>query len=587
MHLFDELDIGITLYNGSFWEELRERPDLSSLIGFELEHGAEIERSSYNQTMLARAVQGKHTVVGEHGGFCDFFVPVCMQGRVDSVLVCGPFAPQRPSGTDILERWRAITGRQGHPSDAEFSHYLAITLGTLVLDHSQVKAFRTLLECLAKLIASEGSAEQAVRTIDALHPLLTEARLVEQMWNATRMMVDERSSRIWASPHRHPRRQRLGLMRFPDRAVVGLMVSRKRDRHPVEELLVRDAFQRTCVELARKARNTIAGRVGDHGVIFLGADASRRRGSKVLELAESAVTVARRTYGLDVHLGIGSGAGPLPSEYLEALAAAELALARGQRTVSTTGGAPDAGTPGSLRFELDDDPTALPPRFDRYLESLAIRHRYQLAPVRTQLEATFEPLAEAVLGRAAMSTRSFNAFRTELQRSAFGATTVSELFTAYRHALTDLLRTRAHPVQAGHDRSLQRALDFMGQHYAEALTLRSTARVAGFAPAYFSVLFRKNVGVTFAHRLSELRVERAKQLLSRSALNLTRIAELSGLSSSHYLCRVFKRATGETPERFRNKTDRLFTVGRTVGKKIRASGELTEGHLRPKADLEI
>ena len=115
----------------------------------------------------------------------------------------------------------------------------------------------------------------------------------------------------------------------------------------------------------------------------------------------------------------------------------------------------------------------------------------------------------------------------------------------------------------------------MSQHYAEALTLRGVARVAGFAPAYFSVLFRKRVGVTFAHRLRELRLERAKHLLSRSNLNLTRIAELAGLSSAHYLCRVFKRATGETPERFRQKTDKLFTVGRTIGKQARVSGELT------------
>jgi AraC-like DNA-binding protein len=83
------------------------------------------------------------------------------------------------------------------------------------------------------------------------------------------------------------------------------------------------------------------------------------------------------------------------------------------------------------------------------------------------------------------------------------------------------------------------------------------------------------VGVTFARRLRELRLERAKQLLSRSDLNLTRIAELSGLSSAHYLCRVFKRATGETPQRFRMKIDQLFTVGKTVGKQVRVSGELT------------
>ena len=121
---------------------------------------------------------------------------------------------------------------------------------------------------------------------------------------------------------------------------------------------------------------------------------------------------------------------------------------------------------------------------------------------------------------------------------------MNDLFAVYRRAFADLLETRSHPVKAGHDRSLRRAEEYMRQHYAEALTLGRVARVAGFAPAYFSVLFKKTIGVTFAHRLSELRLERAKQLLSRSDLNLARIAELSGLSNAHYLCRVFKRATG-------------------------------------------
>ena len=470
---------------------------------------------------------------------------------------------------------------RGTQPDPEFSHYLSITLSTLVLEPPRTKALQSLLECLARLIASEGSAEELVRTIDRLHPLLTEARLVEQMWTAARMMVDARSNRIWASPHRQPRRQRLGLSRFPEQAVVGLFVSRDADRDPVEDLLLRDAFQRRCVELARKAGNTIVGQVGDRGVTFLGgapARTARRHGGKLASLAEAAAAAARRSFGLDVYLGAGSGSAALASEYQEALTAAESALARGQKMVFAQAGVAFESPLGHLRRELDalahDEPSALPARFDRYLEAVAVRHGYQLEPARIQLEAAFEPLAESVLGRGALAAHAFKAFRAELGRAALAATTVREVFGVYRHALADLLDAQAHPVTAGHDASLRRAREYMRQHYAEALTLRRVARVAGFAPAYFSVLFRKRVGTTFAHSLGELRLERAKQLLSRTDLKLARIAELSGLSNAHYLCRVFKRATGETPARFRMKTDRLLTAGNTVGKKARASGEL-------------
>jgi AraC-like DNA-binding protein len=579
MHVFEELDVAITLYNGSFWEELRERSDLPSLIGFELEHGAEIERTAYNLKALRRAERTKRTVIGQHAGFFDWFVPVCCEGRVDSILVCGPFATHRSSATDILERWRAITGRQGHPTDPEFSNYLSITLSTLVLGPLQATALQALLECLAQLIASEGNVEDLVRKIEGLYPTLLQSRLVEHMWGAARMMVDERSSRIWASPHRLPRRQRLGLSRFPERAVVGLFVSRERDRDPVEDLLLRNELQRRCVELARKAGNIIVGQVGDHGVTFLGAGATKgssdRRRNRLVEAAETAVSVARRNFGLDVYLGVGSGSRSLTNEYQEALAAAESALARGQKTVFATEGVAVDNPLGHLRRELEalvhEEPGALPARFDRYLEAVAVRHGYQLAPARIHLEAVFEPLAESVLGQGALA---FASFRAELQRAALATTTVSDLFAVYRRALADLLETGAHPVGAAHDRSLQRAEEYMRQHYAEALTLRDVAHVAGFAPAYFSVLFKKRAGVTFARRLRELRLGRARQLLSQTDLNLTRVAALAGLSSAHYLCRVFKRATGETPERFRRKTDELFTAGKTLGKMARSSGEL-------------
>ncbi|HEV8245860.1 MAG TPA: hypothetical protein VGP93_08825, partial [Polyangiaceae bacterium] len=461
MHVFQELDIGVTLWNKNWWEELNERPDFSSLIGFELEHGAELDRTAYNLRSLERAVKTRRTVVSERGGFCDLFVPVCMAGLVDSVLVCGPYATRRSSATDILERWRAITGRQGHPADPEFSNYLSITLSTLVLEPPQALKFQNLLEGLAKLIASEGDAEEIARSIDALHPALTEARLVERMWSAARLMVDERSSRIWTNPHRRPRRQSLGLTRFPEQAVVGLFVSRERDRDPVEDLLERDAFQRKCAELARRAGNTIVGQVGDHGVTFLGVSSSKGarnpERSRLVELAERAVVLARQNFGLDVHWGVSSGSAALPAEYQEALALAQSALARGRKMLFASPGAPVENVLGRLQEELDallhEDPERLPARFDRYLEAVAVRHAYRLEPARVQLEAAFAPLVESVLGRGGLPARAFAAFRAELERAAFAATTVSELFAVYRHALGDLLEARAHPVAADRDRN--------------------------------------------------------------------------------------------------------------------------------------
>ena len=54
----------------------------------------------------------------------------------------------------------------------------------------------------------------------------------------------------------------------------------------------------------------------------------------------------------------------------------------------------------------------------------------------------------------------------------------------------------ARPSSALHEHSIRRAVEHMHRHYAEPLRRSALARVAGFAPVYFSELFRKEHGVS-------------------------------------------------------------------------------------------
>jgi hypothetical protein len=153
--VFEDLGVGASLWEDGGWPVVVH--DRQGLINFEFEHGTETERFAYNQRCLARARRTGASVLGHHGGLSDVFVPIRLDGRVSAFVVSGPFLTARPTGTDILERWRAVTGEQGHPSDREFLHYVTVTLETLVLDGGRVAAFRRMLECLALLLAGQGS----------------------------------------------------------------------------------------------------------------------------------------------------------------------------------------------------------------------------------------------------------------------------------------------------------------------------------------------------------------------------------------------------------------------------------------------
>jgi AraC-like DNA-binding protein len=567
--VFSVLRVTAAVTDSTYWWVIHAEPDVSA---FELEHGADPERGQYNARHFEQVRRTGKPVRGRHAGYSDLFVPVTAGDEVEAILVTGPFAERRPTSASVLDGWRRLTGRQGHPADPEFAAYLSAALSTLVLDAGNSAKLEELLGCLARLMAGEGRADALANRAEALHVELRQVRAVERVWDAVQAMVDDRFPRTWSSISRRDDLRDIGLSRPPDQILVGLTTRRSPGLDPVDEAFLRDALQRRSVELGRAVGDVISGRVGDHGVVFLSAasgSASKRR-RKLVELAERASKLARDRFGLSVHLGASEapGAVSLSRSYQAALGAAESALARGTKLVFADDGETGPGSPlARLRRELgtvEERPDLLRGRFDRYLEAVAVHCAYRIDPARAHLEVGFERMAEALANRGAFDEKSMGAMRDGLDRAAAAARTVDELFGAYRRAAADVVDAVQRPVPSRRDRSLRRAIDYIHQHYTEALRLEGVARVAGFAPRHFSKLFILRERMPFVDYVARLRLERAKQLLIGTDLDATRVADLCGWRSSQYFCRVFRRAMGVTPLGYRRATPR--PADRTVGR---------------------
>ncbi|HEV8247663.1 MAG TPA: hypothetical protein VGP93_17935, partial [Polyangiaceae bacterium] len=489
--------MSVAICNGSLWSPINEETNVSA---FEMEHGMDPERSVYNERQIARVFQSKELVRGEHAGYSDLFQPIITRGDVVGILVTGPFARSRPTSAEIAERWRWLTGRVGHRHDPEFASYLQATLSTLVLEGERASTFERLLACYAELLAGEGRPDELATEMDALRADLEQARAVDQMWDAVRTMVAERSAHVWQSSARAFGLQDLGLGRMPDHVLVALAVGRTPTSDWVEEAIGGDAFQRASVELARSVSNVLAGRVGDHGVVFLSAapGSAQRKKQKLSDIAARASAIARERFGLVLHCGmsIATGSMPLNESFQAALGAAQSALMQGTRIVVAE---PLGSRPAySLRHLYEElariaveRPELLGARFDRYLGAVAIHCRHRLEPAQAHLEVGFERIADALLKSGALDQKSFEAMRARLDRAAAEATTINELFDAHRGAVADLAQAGQWPVPARQGRNLRGALDYIRVHYAEPLTLKKVAKVAGFNPSYFSELFTK------------------------------------------------------------------------------------------------
>jgi AraC-like DNA-binding protein len=543
--------VGASLWIDQGWLSIHEE---QNLLVFEMQHGVLEERWVYNERCIQQALTTQRPVLGEHNGFCDLFVPVVPQ-PVRAVLVSGPFSRSRLTAPEILERWSKLTKRRGKPSDREFSRYLMFALSTLVLEPEDLARFQRALEFLVSLMTSQGSVPSMVAEIAKLTSQLGDVRFAERAWSIAREMVDEDTSRIWSRRYRLAGWMDIGLSRFPDTVMVGLFSSRHRDASPLEELLRGEAFQRACVELARKEENVVCGRIGQHGVTFLSsAPGSARR--KLLALADKASRLADR-HGVDLHTGISTLSLPLPAQYPCAVAAAESALSQGVRVLHAKPISSSTSRLGVLRRELarivEEKPSSLAARFDAYIAAVATSCGYQLEPSRAHLDAAFERMSDGLAASGTLEGQSWESMSSSLQHDASVATTISELFGTYRRAVEDLVAVVTGATPARHDRNLHRAEAYLRKHYTTRVTLKQVARVAGFAPNYFSQLFRETQDMTFSAFLMKLRVERAQELLVTTSLSLDRVAQLCGLVRRQHLIRVLKRTTGGTPTDFRSR----------------------------------
>jgi YesN/AraC family two-component response regulator len=226
-----------------------------------------------------------------------------------------------------------------------------------------------------------------------------------------------------------------------------------------------------------------------------------------------------------------------------------------------------------MRFELGRDlegsGDSLGARFDHYIEVVKAQSGYRLEVVRTDLQAGFEIMALRLADRGLIDQKSLTGLSQSLERSSAEARTINDLTSVYRAMASDLAEAMQRPVPAQRERSVRRALEYIHRHYRQAVSFSDVAKEAGFAPNYFSALFKRSQGVTFERYLADLRLRHARHLLSSSKVGVARVAELSGFHSPQYFSATFRKAAGVTPLAYRERHAARPASGSALERKSR------------------
>jgi two-component system, response regulator YesN len=99
---------------------------------------------------------------------------------------------------------------------------------------------------------------------------------------------------------------------------------------------------------------------------------------------------------------------------------------------------------------------------------------------------------------------------------------------------------------------IKEAENYIRQRYRENLSLQSVADHVHVTPIWLSKLFKKEMQVTFLEFLTEMRIQKAKEMLGSVQYKIYQISTEVGYRDPVHFSKMFKRYVGYTPKEFRN-----------------------------------
>jgi AraC family transcriptional regulator len=97
----------------------------------------------------------------------------------------------------------------------------------------------------------------------------------------------------------------------------------------------------------------------------------------------------------------------------------------------------------------------------------------------------------------------------------------------------------------------RKAVAYIEEHLAEAISLAALAELVGLSACYFCRAFRQSFGMPPQRYQLSQRIERAKTLLARHAASVTDVGLGVGYNDASAFCTAFRRITGLTPSAYR------------------------------------
>jgi AraC family transcriptional regulator len=103
--------------------------------------------------------------------------------------------------------------------------------------------------------------------------------------------------------------------------------------------------------------------------------------------------------------------------------------------------------------------------------------------------------------------------------------------------------------------------DHIRMHLATEIEVAELAGLVRLSPHYFSLVFRRAVGVSPHQYILQQRIGEARRLLTAGGMTLAELATYLGFSDQSHFSRAFRKVTGTTPRSFQTSLRSPWLLG--------------------------
>ena len=129
-------------------------------------------------------------------------------------------------------------------------------------------------------------------------------------------------------------------------------------------------------------------------------------------------------------------------------------------------------------------------------------------------------------------------------------TTISYVISLFR----EVMEIRDCHTKEHNSDIVELAKKYIDENYSdEDLSLNTVAAEVNVSPNHLSAIFSQKTGHTFIRYLTDVRMNRAKELLKCTTMRSSEISEKVGYKDPHYFSHLFKKNQGCTPTQYREE----------------------------------